>query len=63
MGDRAAVRAGAISHALALKHASVEYERYQEGRWELLSAEPSSDFDRFVDAAKQLADATSDDIE
>lgn len=46
--------AGKISHELALSHAAAEFEHFREERLELEANRPTSDFDRAVEAAKEL---------
>ncbi len=46
--------AGKISHQLAEDHAHSEFEKYETERRQLEAAKPSSDFDRFVEEAKEL---------
>lgn len=46
--------AGAVSHQLAEDHAHAQFEQYEAERRRLEAAQPSSDFDRAVEAVKRL---------
>ncbi len=47
--------AGTVSQALAAAHAEAEFERYDAEQHRLEATNPSSDFDRLVETAGQLA--------
>jgi hypothetical protein len=46
--------AGRISHEAAEAHAHEEFEQYEQHRRALEAAEPTSDFDKFIDEARKL---------
>lgn len=51
--------AGKVSAALAEEHALRQFEKFDQARLEREAVQPSSDFDKIVDAAKQLGQAPS----
>ncbi len=48
--------AGRISQQMAEERAHAEFEKYEEERRRLEAAAASSDFDRFVEGARKLAE-------